>query len=111
MFVVGDQVIIRKVSTDPTKSWVYAMNVYDGKTAHIRKYAGSDQGNHYYTLDIDNELFYWLDAFLNPVVPSPVSTPSTTKSSSDGCRCSKCGDFITYANPSSTFVCYSCRRS
>lgn len=105
-FKVGDIVLIRK--GDPKlaldKAWVSGMDRYDGQTTTIR--GGSDV---WYELTIDtsgfSSGFAWHEDFLTLV--GEVITKPTAKS--DGCKCSKCGEFVPYVEKSSSFVCYTCK--
>lgn len=101
-FKEGDIVLIRK--GDPrvalSKSWVSGMDKYDGQTTTI-KYAGGT----FYSLSIDSAGYAWHEDFLTLV--GQIVAKQTAKS--DGCKCSKCKEFVPYVEKSDSFVCYSCK--
>src|SRR5271167_950422 len=103
-YKVGDVVTIHKVMLSPSIiSWIPDMDQYDGKTARIIRLTAYDM---LYELDIDHQSYWWHEDFLEPASGIASSHQNTQQ---DGCRCSKCGDFVPYVETSSTFVCYSCK--
>lgn len=103
-FKVGDKIILGK-HIDPTTgrvhNWDPLMDQYVGKVATITSDYGSGSYGSYVKVDVDNGRWAWEIAYMKPY---------SRNSQDDGCRCSKCREWVPYVEPSDTFVCYSCRR-
>ena len=59
---VGDRVKIislREISNSPKIGFIECMKEYCGKKAIIKRKIGLGEGNEYYKIDLDNQLFVW----------------------------------------------------
>lgn len=117
-FQAGEQVIIRKDTTSYGYSgWNRAMDQYVWQTTQIKGlWIGSPVGFHeYYYVEADGGVWIWYSDFLIPVtttaliVQSPDFMVVKRSDAMDGCKCSKCGDFVPYVESSPSFLCYRCR--
>lgn len=100
-FKVGDKVILGKHidSNGDPYNWDRSMDQYVGKIATVVE-AGATGSYEYIKVDL-NPRWYW---------EVPFQKLAPRGSQDDGCRCSKCKEWVPYVEPSDTFVCYSCKR-
>lgn len=107
-FKVGDKVILGKHidhNGDPY-NWNPSMDQYVGKIATVTEVGnyGSSGSTGYDYIKVDlNPRWYW-------EAKHQKFAGSSRDPQNDGCRCSKCSEFVPYVEPSDTFVCYSCKR-
>lgn len=113
-FKVGDMVVIRKTADAASKSWVnahpaygQAMDLYDGQITKIKEAPTYP----WYYIEADGGRWVWHEDFLSLYVSSTITAaPLVISHQDDGCKCSRCGDFVPYVNPDLGFVCFTCRR-
>ncbi len=104
-FKVGDKVILGKhidPATGEVHNWNPDMEKYVGKVATVQE-VGIFTGQrpyHYIKVDLSPR-WYWESLYQKLASRDPLN---------DGCRCSKCGEWVPYVEPSDSFVCYSCKR-
>ena len=107
-YKTGDEVILGKHQAGPnwSKNWNSDMEQYVGKKATIIGLSMVEPvtGYHLYLVDIDVGAWHWRGVNMTPV---QVSAPAAVKH--DGAFCTRCKNYVQYAEPSPTFRCWSCR--
>ena len=104
---IGDKVILgRHQSVGGFANWFFLMDQFVGQEAIITKFVCCDpKGFDLYKVDVDGGLWNWREVNMIPCNESI----SITSVKSDGCFCSKCGNFFQYVEPTNNFVCFGCK--